>query len=525
MDEAATVPAAPPNGLTTLVDIVTSPRSGFVTLAEFPTWGWAYLIAAAFMLVGGYLMTEAFGHAFAAYLPALLAKDPSTANLAPDTLQKIINQQVAFSKWLWLLNPIGLLIANTGWTLVMLVANAIAKGKGTFKTLWAMSMNACAVTFGLSSLVLGLIVMVRGPADFNGIWFVILSAIGLMVVARLPKVTAYTLAAPLCGRADAAATFVKQHALEFPSITGLLQNQETKSANTSGTLAQYGVRQQSLFSQNLAQVGSQYTIYNGSLNQLLAQQARRQVEASRADFLRSKQQLALDVATAFFGLAARREAVRLTTADLVYQRALVEVARRSEAVGRVAGVDVLRAQVGATKSEANLLSAQADEANAREALALQIGAPFDTAFAVPATLPEPAIPQTPIDQLLTVADANRPDIIAAQFALFAARLARGTIDTDRLPQFTLNGAFGNQTVPTAFGPNSAAAQAQNAALVASGKPALPLPVRGGPGFWQIGATASYALPLVDYGTRHANHRAADLQIASAERALETARIA
>ena len=41
-----------------------------------------------------------------------------------------------------------------------------------------------------------------------------------------------------------------------------------------------------------------------------------------------------------------------------------------ERVGRVAGVDVLRAQVNELRSEATLTTARASEANAREALEL-----------------------------------------------------------------------------------------------------------------------------------------------------------
>jgi outer membrane protein TolC len=54
---------------------------------------------------------------------------------------------------------------------------------------------------------------------------------------------------------------------------------------------------------------------------------------------------------------------------------------------------------------------------------------------------------------------------------------------------------------------------------------LPPVPRGNPGFWQVGTVATWTVPVIDYGSRRASHRAAAAQIASATGALENTRSA
>jgi outer membrane protein len=312
------------------------------------------------------------------------------------------------------------------------------------------------------------------------------------------------------------AQYAKDHSNEYPPVTGLLQNQLTKQSNASaGSLAQYGIVPASAFSQNTAQLGTQWTIYNGSYNQILAQRAKRQVETDRDDLRRAQQQLAQSVNNAYYTVSVRRETVRLDVADQSYQQALLQVARDNERVGRAAGVDVLRSEVNALRAQAALTTAQSDEATARESLAQTIGAPPDQPFFFEETLPEPALATTPLVQLVATAQANRSDIAGALAAVANARLADSIIDTDRYPTLQINAAFGNQFSPTQ--------------TTASLNPITGLPIaagaRGNPGFWQLGATETLQIGLIDYGSRHAQHRAAHFGIESAQRALETTRYA
>jgi outer membrane protein TolC len=294
-------------------------------------------------------------------------------------------------------------------------------------------------------------------------------------------------------------TYARDHAAEFPTLAGTLQNQLSKSHNASGgSFSQFGLQPPQVFSQNVAQIGTTYNLYNGSLAQIQTQSAKRQVEASREDLRRSEQQLATDVAAAFYNAVQQREAVRLAESDEAYQEQLLAVARAQERVGRAAGVDVLRAQVNELRSEANLTSARANQINAVESLAQRIGAPPDTPFALPAVLPEPPLPQTPVDALVAAALSARADVASARFQIAVARLADAAIESDRRPQLSLNGAFGNTESP--------------ASGFAAGSPQRP-------GFWQIGAVETLTIPFIEYGARRAAHRAARAQLTAAEGAL------
>jgi outer membrane protein TolC len=296
------------------------------------------------------------------------------------------------------------------------------------------------------------------------------------------------------------ATYAKDHANEYPPVTGTAQNTLAKQSNASaGPLEQFGVESASTttYSQNLAQIGSQWTIYNGSYNQILAQRAKRQVESDRADLRRAQQQLVATVSDAYYTVSVRSENVALDAADEAFQESLLTVA-----------------QVNALRARASLVSATADEANARETLAQQIGASPDQPFTFTSELPEPPITTLPLATLIATAESNRSDIGAASAALANARLGNSIIDTDRFPVLQVNAAFGNQFSPTQN------AEEMNPITGA----AIPLP-RGNPGFWQIGATESLQIGLIDYGARHAQHRAAHQAISAAQAALDSTRYA
>jgi outer membrane protein len=305
------------------------------------------------------------------------------------------------------------------------------------------------------------------------------------------------------------ATFVRVRAAELPSITGTLQNQLQRSQNAGGGVyAQYGLSPANQFSQNTAEIASTWNIFTGSSAQIQTQEAKRTLEGAQLDLDRAEQQLAADVTSSFYTLAGAHQTVRLDEADRVYQGQLLDAAQVQERDGRIAQVDVLRARVDTLRSDVTLATARNTEADDREALAQQIGASPDTTFAVDGAIPEPPLPAASLDAMVTIARQHRSDVLSARAALAYAELTNSAIDTDLLPQVQLTGAFGNQYSPTTvdFSPTTGA----------------PTGVRGSPGFWQIGSTATFTLPIVDYGTRAAAHHAARAQIDANLQALTVA---
>jgi outer membrane protein TolC len=322
-------------------------------------------------------------------------------------------------------------------------------------------------------------------------------------------------------------TFTKARAAEFPSAGAQLQNQIAKSGNQQGSFAQFGITPANNFSENTAELQSSYTLYNGA-QQLVAQQDRRQVLNAQYELQRQQEQMAITVTNAFYALAADRGIVTLDENDLAYQQDLLTIARAEEHVGRVAGVDVLKAQVAVARSQSALVGARATAENDRESLAVQMGAPATTQFDVPETLPEPPAPATPLEQLQTIAKMNRPEISEARMALDASKLGDASIDSDLRPVVTLNGSFGSQVSPTEFVLDQQEIDESNASAIASYNseralfPTLNIPPpvllpavnRHAPGFWQFGILSTFQVPLYDYGERAAAHHAARAQIES-----------
>lgn len=331
--------------------------------------------------------------------------------------------------------------------------------------------------------------------------------------------------------AQAESTYTRQRATQFPPVVASLSNQLEKQSNFAGTLAQYGVAPIPNFSLNTAQVGTQWTLFNGGLNQILTKQDRRAVEAARADLRQTQTQTTQKLVQMFFAIANSQHLYDLAQANLIYQQALLDVALAKEKAGMAAGVDVLRAQVGVEQTQVALLNSQSDTQTARESLAQSIGAGLETQFALPGKLPEPPIPAGTQAALTEIAEQNRPEIAEAAADVAIAQLSRSSIDTDLLPQINVFAAFGNQTSPTGFVDtqnqidllNSECAHYPNQ-IQCIGFPFANV-VRGTPGFWDIGATSSISLPIIDYGTRAAAHRSANQAVQSAQIAFDSAKTA
>jgi len=310
--------------------------------------------------------------------------------------------------------------------------------------------------------------------------------------------------------------YVKLHSTSLPNLIGQLQNYSQKSNNLQGNFAIAGLSQQRTFSQNTAQIGTNYTFDTGFLSSIQAFAAKAQEAGARADLRRTRDQLANSVAAGFYDIATKEETARLASSDVQYQHVLLTVAQAKERAGVAAGVDVLRAQASEEKSRSALVADRAQAADARESLAQLIGAPLDTVFEVPAQIAQPPLPAEPLGQLIAIAQGNRPDVLSAQSALAAAQLTRKGFDRELFPQVQMSAFFGNQFSPT----NAVLLQQQiNSQFPPGLAPTVP---RGSPGFWQLQAISTFTLPMWDYGARKAERENDDAQVAAAQDALDTA---
>ncbi len=219
------------SGLATVADIIIAPSTAFARLREAPTWGWAFLVATVLGIIGSVLVEPTILHVLQTTLPAQLAANPDMAKLPADQQQVAINRVLGitkiFAQFGFVFVPIGILVSALVQGLIMLIVNAIAHGDGHFKKYFALSVNVSIVGVGLSSLVVGIIVLVRGPGSFDtttsvqaavpglgllvpgargvlagfmgsmnvfSLWSIALLALGMTGVGRIPRVPAWTAA-------------------------------------------------------------------------------------------------------------------------------------------------------------------------------------------------------------------------------------------------------------------------------------------------------------------------------------------
>jgi hypothetical protein len=164
------------SGLLNVVDVVIAPGSAFARLRLVPTWGWSFLVAALLAVAGSLLMQPAMLHVMDKTLPAQMARQDAAAipkwnQMSADDQAKTVAQQVglgkAFAQYGWIALPFALLIGGLVQALVMLIANAVGHGDGTFRKYFALSLTVSVVGYGLATLVLGLIVVLRGQSGFE----------------------------------------------------------------------------------------------------------------------------------------------------------------------------------------------------------------------------------------------------------------------------------------------------------------------------------------------------------------------
>jgi hypothetical protein len=219
-------------GLFNVVDIVIAPKTAFERLRVVPTWVWAFVAATLLAVAGSLLVQPATQHAIATGMPAQLAANKAIQRLPAARQQAIIAQQLGIMKTIaqisWLLVPFLILVTGVVQAVVMTIANAIARGRGTFAQYFAVSQTVAVVGTGLAALVLGIIVAIRGAASFDdfvalqsampglgllapgahgalrgflggltifNLWAAALLAYGMIVVGRLPRTAAWIAAA------------------------------------------------------------------------------------------------------------------------------------------------------------------------------------------------------------------------------------------------------------------------------------------------------------------------------------------
>lgn len=181
----------------------------------------------------------------------------------------------------------------------------------------------------------------------------------------------------------------------------------------------------------------------------LASAEHRRSQAVRAAAL-AEQQVALDVATAYYGVVAQELAVDVTRLSLDRAKTLREASEAKLDAGLVSQLDVLRSQQLVSQAEERFFDAQLASDEARDRLLFLIGRDRNTPFAVEHTVP--AVDDAPIQVDLAVAIAQERRLDLQSLVADAAdadrqvRVARNQL----LPQVDVNLALTRRETSSAL---------------------------------------------------------------------------
>ena len=173
-----------------------------------------------------------------------------------------------------------------------------------------------------------------------------------------------------------------------------------------------------------------------------------QLHAGEQAAHQAKESLLLSVAGAYYEVLKARKRSELFDAERTRLREHRRSAEVQLKVGQVTKTVLLRAEAELAGAEANLLRAQADEAVARNELALLTGLPVDVALDVPAAPAPP--PMTP-DTLIADAEQQRPELLRSRFNEQAARHNVGVARSGLFPTIDLELTYEDSSREPAVG--------------------------------------------------------------------------
>lgn len=157
------------------------------------------------------------------------------------------------------------------------------------------------------------------------------------------------------------------------------------------------------------------------------------LETERLELVSKVKQGYVDLQVAQAVALVQVEAYRISTS-------LGDAARAQHRLGLVPETNILRTRIDAAQAEQELLRSRADARVKGQQLGLLIGHPVGRRIVAADPLDETTV-TAPLEELLAVAEVQRPEVVAASHALAAARAAVDLARADRRPDLTVQTAF------------------------------------------------------------------------------------
>ncbi|WP_240151787.1 efflux transporter outer membrane subunit [Oleiagrimonas citrea] len=191
-------------------------------------------------------------------------------------------------------------------------------------------------------------------------------------------------------------------------------------------------------------VGYTLDLFGGVRRGIEAQEALSDVQRAQLDS--TYLTLAGNVVTASLLEASLREQIRATEQIVKMQRDSLDIAEKQRKIGAKSLSDTLAVRAQLATTQATLPPLRARLAATRNRLATYLGVPPAQLEAAPLTLDAVRLPRDiPVSLPSKLVD-QRPDIQAASAQLHAASAQVGVATAAMLPQITLSGSAGSQTL-------------------------------------------------------------------------------
>lgn len=175
----------------------------------------------------------------------------------------------------------------------------------------------------------------------------------------------------------------------------------------------------------------------------------RREEADRQRSL-SEQQVAVDVAAAYYRVVSQQTFVEVARQSLLRARRLRDASEAKLGAGLVSQLDVLRSQQLVSQSEMQFFDAQSAVEDARDQLTFLLGRPETTPFEVSAQVPRTSTDPIDVPTATSIALANRLDLKSRRAASDDAEHQIRFSKNQLLPQVDVNFAFTRRETADSF---------------------------------------------------------------------------
>ena len=165
--------------------------------------------------------------------------------------------------------------------------------------------------------------------------------------------------------------------------------------------------------------------------------ARRRVDDAVRSSRLAEQQVAVDVASAYYRMVASEQLLRAAEQGRQRSRSLSDASQARLLVGRVSRLDVLRAQQLVSEADLRVLDARTAIEEMADQLRGLMNWAVDRRFTVVSQIPVPAAIE-PLDDAVRVALDNRPEVATARSAVEDAQDAVAVARNSLLPQFDVS---------------------------------------------------------------------------------------